>query len=361
MKYNVGWGLTNACNMNCQFCYSKQARHEIDECKIDEWKAFVDNNADYIDSINYGTGENAIMDDFFYFIDYVRKNYPEIKQSLTTNGFVSEKIKNNKEFYDIFERSIDEVDVSIDFYNEKKHSDFRGQPKAYQWALKTLEHCMDMGKLATIVFVGYEDTLQESNIDGLFYLANKYQSLIRMNIYRPVSSIPEINERFILSYKTLNSALKYINEKYEIVSLSDALLGNIYTNNKNIKDNTGVTSIRILPDGSICPSTYLIGEKYRNVYTIKQGKILDKIEFKDFVKPIIPAECKGCKYESTCQGGVFDRRMLWYDTLEQRDPYCPKRHGEDFPEEKFETSKTSRVSVHDDYLPTLFFRNKRKN
>ena len=104
MKYNVGWGLTNACNMNCQFCYSKQARHEIDECKIEDWKAFVDKNADYIDSINYGTGENAIMDDFFYFIDYVRKNYPEIKQSLTTNGYVSEKIKNNQEFFEIFKR-----------------------------------------------------------------------------------------------------------------------------------------------------------------------------------------------------------------------------------------------------------------
>ena len=28
-KYNVGWGLTNACNMNCKFCYSKETRKEI--------------------------------------------------------------------------------------------------------------------------------------------------------------------------------------------------------------------------------------------------------------------------------------------------------------------------------------------
>jgi len=358
MKYNVGWGLTNACNMNCQFCYSKQARHELNECKIDEWKNFVDSNAEYIDSINYGTGENSILDSFFYFIDYVRTNYPHIEQSLTTNGYISERIKDNKEFYDIFARSIDEVDVSIDFYNEEKHSAFRGQPKAYRWALKTLEYCTDLNKLKTIVFVGYEDTLTENNIDGLFYLAKKYDTLLRMNIYRPVSNRPDINQRFILSYKTLNWALKYINSKYEIISLSDALLGNIYTNNTNIKDNTGVSSIRILPDGSICPSTYLIEEKYRNKYNIKQGKILDKVLFKDFVEPIIPEECKGCKYEKSCQGGVFDRRMLWYDTLSQRDPYCPKRMNEELPEVKFETSKTKRVSVHDDYLPTLFFKNK---
>ncbi len=357
-SFNIGWGLTNLCNMNCQFCYSKQVRNKINECDINDWKKFIDENSESINSINYGTGENSIMDQFFYFVSYVRKNYPHIRQSLTTNGYISERITNNIEFKDIFKNCIDEVDVSVDFYNEKKHSEFRGQPNAYKWALKTLDYCVEYNKLTTIVFVGYEDTLQEENIDGLFSLAKKYNALLRMNIYRPVSKVPEINQRFILSYKTLMSSLKYINSKYEIVALSDALLGNIFTNGDNIKDNTGVNSIRILPDGSICPSTYLIEEKYRQNYNIKESKVLDKINFKEFVEPVIPYECKGCKYENSCRGGVFDRRILWYGTLSQRDPYCPIRMNDEFPKEKFKTSKIGRVSVHDDYLPTLFFKNK---
>lgn len=357
-KYNIGWGLTNKCNMNCQFCYSKQARDEIDECSYSEWKTFIDNNYEFIDSINYGTGENAILDDFFRIIDYIRKNHPEIKQSVTSNGYIIEKINSNEEYKKIFEDSIDEIDVSIDFYKKEKHNLFRGQPKAFDWAMQTLDFCNKAGKLCTIVFVGCEETLEKDNIDGLFKLGYKYNALLRMNIYRPVSSIKELNERFILNYDTLKEALDYINEKYQIVSLSDILLGTIFTGQTHLKENTGNNSIRILSDGSICPSTYLISERYRNKYSIKDGKILDKISFLDFENPDIPKACIGCKYEKQCKGGVYDRRILWYGSFEQRDPYCPLRLGKEFPKNYYKISKKERVSVHDDYLPTLFFKYK---
>ena len=80
--------------------------------------------------------------------------------------------------------------------------------------------------------------------------------------------------------------------------------------------------------------------------------------FEDFESPAIPKACEGCKYAKSCKGGVFDRRILWYGTFEERDPYCPLRHNEQFPEEKFAVTKTGRISVHDDYLPTLFFKSK---
>ena len=64
-KYNVGWGLTNLCNMNCVFCYSKQTRKETSELTITDWKKFIDENYDKIQTINYGTGENTILDEFF--------------------------------------------------------------------------------------------------------------------------------------------------------------------------------------------------------------------------------------------------------------------------------------------------------
>jgi len=350
--------LTNLCNMNCQFCYSKNARNELKEASFLQWKDFVDKNHEYIDSINYGTGENSLLDDFFYFIDYVRSTYPLIKQSLTTNGYIVEKMASNSKFYDIYHRAIDEVDVSIDFANQAKHNLLRGQPNAFDWAMKTLKVSKELNKLCTIVFIGCEETLTSQNLDGLFAIAKENNALLRMNIYRPVSKNPDINQRFILSYDTLIKSLDYIHEHYEIVSLSDVLLGTVFAGKTNLKENTGVGSIRILPDGAICPSTYLIDESYRKSYHIAQGKILDTLRFEEFSNPVTPKECVGCKYETSCNGGVFDRRILWYDSLNQRDPYCPIRLGKGFPKQYYSVSKTARVSVHDDYLPTLFFKNK---
>ncbi len=356
-KFNIGWGLTNLCNMNCKFCYSKETREKSKDITIDDWKKFVDENYEQIDSINYGTGENAILDDFFYFVEYVRDNYPQITQSVTTNGYISKRILENSEFMKIFMKSIDEIDVSLDFVNREKHSDFRGQPKAYDWAIQTLELLKGTDKKTTIVFVGFEDTMKKENIDNLFSVAKKYNALLRLNIYRPVSEKKEINDRFKLSYKTLNDTLKYINKEYKIMGLSDALIGNMYLDNANIKENTGIGSIRILPNGNICPSTYLISEQYSNKYNIKDEKVLSKIYFETFENAEIPKECENCPIKSKCKGGVYDRRILWYGTLDERDPYCPTRYNDEIPKEKFSIEKHGRISVHDDYLPTLFFKN----
>lgn len=356
-KYNVGWGITNACNMNCKFCYSKDTRHSTSDTTLKDWIKFVDENHEYIDSINYGTGENAISNDFFKFISYVRENYPNITQSLTSNGYIYERVSKDPELYDIYKKSIDEVDVSLDFAIPEKHNFFRGQPKAYDWAINTLKMLQKDKKTATIVFVGFEETMTPENIDGLFEIAKKYDALIRLNIYRPVSDNKEINKKFILSYKTLMSALEYINEKYKVVTLSDVLLGNIYTREKDIKENTGIDSIRILPDGSICPSTYLITKDFRNKYNIKQENVLSKVKFEDFIEAPIPEKCKDCEIRNKCKGGVYDRRMLWNKTLKERDPYCPFENNDDINKKQFKTLKKKRVSVHDGYLPTMFFKN----
>ncbi len=357
-KYNVGWGLTNLCNMNCKFCYSKETRNKTKDATIDEWIKFIDQNHEYIDSINYGTGENAISDDFFKFISYVRRKYPNITQSLTSNGYIYERVSKNEELYKIYKECIDEIDVSLDFPIKENHNYFRGQNKAYDWAINTLDMLNKDNKKSTIVFVGFDETLTEENIDGLFEIAKKYNALLRLNIYRPVSESDEINKKFMLSYNVLINALEYINKKYQIVSLNDILFGNIYTKESNIIENTGIDSIRILPDGSICPSTYLITEEYRTDYNIRQDNILSKIKFNDFIDAPIPKKCENCKIKNKCKGGVFDRRILWNKTLNERDPYCPFENNDDIEKEKFNIVKKERISVHDGYLPTMFFKNK---
>lgn len=357
-KYNIGWGLTSLCNMHCAFCYSHETRERSDDISISDWIRFVDENYQQIDSINYGTGENSIIDDFFKFIEYVRDKYPTISQSVTTNGYIAQRINENPELKRIFLKSIDEIDVSLDFADREKHCSFRGQEYAYDWAIKTLSDLKETDKKVTIVFIGCEDSLKKDNIDGLFAIAKKYNTILRLNIYRPVSDNKSINDRFLLSSNTLYSALEYINSKYRVISLSDILLGNIFTPDNNITENTGIGSIRILPDGKICPSTYLINAKYSSKYSIKQKNVLSHIHFPEFEEALIPNECMDCPIKEKCKGGVYDRRILWYGTLKERDPYCPTRFGEIINKRKFNVAPHERISIHDMYLPTLFFSNK---
>jgi len=357
-KWNIGWGLTTRCNMDCDFCYSKDVRIEPNDLCLSDWIRFIDDNHEYINSINYGTGENSIHDDFFEIISYIRGHYPQITQSVTTNGFLFERVKTTPRYRDIYLECIDEVDISLDFAKATLHNDFRNNSRAFEWALKGLEILQTDDKLSTLVFIATPQTLVEENIRGLFAISASYGSLVRMNIYRPVSGFEQTNNKFVVPYKVLKNALEYICDNYEVIGLSDILFGNLYTKEKDIFESTGVNSLRILPDGTISPSTYLITEEFKNEYHISHQNILKNITFNNIIKPKYPIECKGCLIEKTCRGGVYDRRFLWYGTLRERDPYCPLRNGDELPSKVYNYTKQGRITIHDGYLPTLFFRGK---
>ena len=73
----------------------------------------------------------------------------------------------------------------------------------------------------------------------------------------------------------------------------------------------------------------------------------------------VPAGCNKCEVVSTCKGGAIDRRILYYNSLEKRDPYCPLKNKDPFPgpiDIKYYNKNNSHVPhVHDGYLPTLIF------
>lgn len=355
-KWNVGWGTVARCNMNCAFCYSRERRKKAEEIGLEDWIRFVDENHALINSINYGTGENTLEPEWFRLILYIRENYPEIRQALTTNGYLSVAVEDEFCYY-AFQKSIDEVDVSLDFADEQKHIAFRGQPHAYQWALNTMALCQKLGKPLTIVFLGSSQNVTHSNIDGLFSIARRYGAILRMNMYRPTEGIDELSSQFIIDYNTVVDALTYISQNYSILSINDALFSSILTG-ETISDPSGDRSIRILADGSITPSTYLIQDNYI-VASILEKNALQRLEDSDsissIVKRVIPDECKTCLFRNQCAGGVYDRRYLWFGTLNHSDPYCPGPFLIP-PVQKVDVSKAEFHSVHDGYLPTMFFK-----
>lgn len=355
MKWSIGWGITSACNMNCGFCYSKKVRSYTPDIPIENCYRFIEENHTQINAINYGTGENSLINDWYNLVDYVNKEY-HIPQALTTNGFVSNVLSNDKEKRVQFLRSISEVDVSIDYKDEEKHCSLRGNPNVYKWAVDCLSFCKEEGIASTIVFVGMKDNLSKRNIDGLFELAEKYDAKLRMNLYRPTIGINESSQIYIPSYDQIISILEYINNTYKVLSLDDSLFGSLLVNGYRGKDPSGTSSLRILPNGDITPSTYLISSNYV-IGNIKTPNALQNIS------PLFSkAECKCCQdcdLYASCQGGVIDRRYLWYGTANAPDPYCPFKNGYDVPEFQIDTSDVQEDdinSIHHGYLPTMFFK-----
>ncbi len=117
-------------------------------------------------------------------------------------------------YKDIIIRGIKEINVSLDFFDFEKHNYFRGNKNAYQWAIGTLNFCKENNIKVNIVFIGTNDTLQKSNLDGLFKIVKKYNCVLKMNIFRPTFGINDKVKSFIPEYDKICKAIEYINQKY---------------------------------------------------------------------------------------------------------------------------------------------------
>ena len=319
-KWNIGWGVVSSCNMNCEFCYSSERRNLSSDISFSYWKKFIDENAAYIATINYGTGENSISQEWFKLIRYIRVNYPQIRQSLTTNGYISVATERNEDNMRAFLTSIDEVDVSLDFADAVRHCAFRGQPKAYEWARNAMALCYRNNIPLTIVVLGSKQNLTEENIAGIFDVAKQYDAIVRVNMYRPTHGINEKSRKYILSIQDLLEFLRFVKDRYKVLSLNDPVISSLLTDS-TVDDPSGMDSLRILPNGDVTPSTYLITDEFV-IANLKNGVSLRTLEdstaLKNTIRKIIPKACHDCEHREKCCGGVLDRRYLWYGTLSER-------------------------------------------
>lgn len=354
-NWKIGWGYTSICNMKCPFCYSNNYRQGHSGDDLEASIRFIDNNAQFIDSINFGTGECSLSDNWFRLISYIRNHYPSICQAVTTNGSLAFRAK-EKEF-DLSD-VIDEVDISLDYADPKKHNRIRGNDQAYSWVLETLKFCADRKITATIVFVGFADTLNPKNLEGLFGLAAKYHAFVRMNILRPLKGVKIDPPPF----EQLMSSMEWILKYNRVVSLCDPLFGAICNYPDAQREATGISSLRILSDGTITPSTYLITEEWwaANIkLSYRLSEAGSSETFRTVRQAPIPLACDNCTHIKTCRGGAIDRRILHYNSLAERDPYCPKRYGYNLPalhvKSLYTPTAGRKPSVHDGYLPTLIF------
>ncbi len=357
-KFAIGLGITPACNMKCPFCYSIERRNDNLELPIEDWMNFFEKNSGLIKDINFGTGENTLVDDWFKLVDYINNLSPDISQALTTNGSLAQIVAKDKQKDKIIQKSLSDIDVSLDYAIESKHNAFRGHNNAFKMAIDTLAYSQDCGFNNTLVVMGIDDTLTIENLDGIFDIAKKYDTLVRVNIYRPVNKNNGLEPP---SLKTLLNMFDYVSDEHEICSLSDPLFNSTLSKQKIKKDPSGTSSLRIIPNGSIYPSTYLISKEFE-IGTIYDENILSNVGDNPIIKELtntVPSYCGSCEKVETCAGGTIDRRILWHETVDKPDPYCPSLHNLPVQLRDYKINTANFSSIHDGYLPTIFFRPKK--
>lgn len=357
-KWHVGWGYTARCNMACPFCYSRSARSATREpdASPDQARLFLRRNASEIDSINWGTGENTLCDSWWDLVHEIHETYPGIRQSLTTNGSLVLRLGHQQERATRLANCLNDLDVSIDFADGAQHNALRGHDGAFQMAVECLGFAARHGIPRSIVMLGIRETLQPDALDALFALAARFDANLRINVYRPVPGLALTPP----AYETVRDALVHIVSHYRVVALSDPLFAVLF--NRCAPDPSGVSSCRILPDGGITPSTYLVTAEWiaGHVTDITDmQKLSDTVPFRALRNGTLPDRCVGCRFVATCCGGAKDRRILQQGSLSRPDPYCPFENGDEafLDRTPVPTYADPGVSlVHVGYLPTLVFK-----
>ncbi|MDR2408129.1 MAG: SPASM domain-containing protein, partial [Bacteroidales bacterium] len=248
------------------------------------------------------------------------------------------------------------VDISFDIAEKEKFNNLRGSANAYDWVMQTIKICAENNIKTTLVTILVDKTVQVDNLSKILELSRSHGCFLRLNIFRPNAG----QEMSPVRYSVVKSTLLWIIDYASVVSLCDPLFSAILTD-KRSTDNSGTSSLRILPDGSITPSTYLVTDQW--IYgNIKEGVSLKQNPFNIIMEDIdlnnnIPKDCSKCRVVDKCMGGAMDRRIIWHNTLSKRDPYCPfenKDNLDSWGNKKIEYKDGP--CIHDGYLPTLIFK-----
>ena len=159
--------LTNACTNSCIFCLREQ---KDDVCGHEMWhddnytleniiEQFKNFESSAKEVVFCGYGEPFLKKDMMKnFCEYLRKNYPDIKIRVNTNGHASAVYKTN--IPEEFKGLIDSVSISLNASTEKEYNEIC-KPKienAYESMLDFAKECKKAGiDVSMSVVTGFDD------------------------------------------------------------------------------------------------------------------------------------------------------------------------------------------------------------
>ena len=180
--------LTNACTNSCVFCLRSQ---KDDVCGREMWhddnytlEDIIHQFKDYKDCakevVFCGYGEPFIKKDMMKaFCEYLRKNYPDIKIRVNTNGHANAIWKTN--VAEEFKTLIDSVSISLNSDNEKEYDEIC-RPKienAYEEMKNFASACKKAGMDVSMSVVTGFDGVHNINVENCKKIADELGAKFR--------------------------------------------------------------------------------------------------------------------------------------------------------------------------------------
>ena len=255
--------ITNSCNLNCDFCIKNKRQNKF--ISINEFKILLDKVKDYTDYLYFHVlGEPILHPNINELIDMASTNF---KINITTNGYLIDRIKNNK--------NIRQLNISLHSFDDK-----------YKISLNDY--------LDNIFSVVDELTKKGTYISLRLWVKNKYNK----------QTIDYINKRYNININ-YNIDKYTINDKLFINNFHEFIWPDL---NNDIYEEKGtcyglIDHIGILVDGTIIPCCLdSMGDiNLGNIYENNLNKILDSDRVKNIINNFKNNKkceelCKHCKF-----------------------------------------------------------------
>ncbi len=291
--------LTNNCNLRCKHCFMYAEDKIENEMSFDEIKRLLDLcSANGCYKVIYTGGEAATRTDFLDILKHSKK--VGLNVQVISNGTIWSK-------EDIVELSkyIDEIQISIDGFDEPSNAKIRGKG-AFQKSLETVDNFIKTGEVSVAVSITPLYDMLHSNVQNYIAFGKSLVSKYIDNDFLVIFCKELLDGRNVVAHKEKN---RYMQET------TDFIMSEIYPNNElttfiksheynQIYNNCGYGALNINSNGDF----YFCGrinevKKYGNIRNMPFSEIMElrkKARIASRVDNFLP--CKNCDIRYICGG-----------------------------------------------------------
>lgn len=344
MRYSFIIKPTDACNLNCRYCYNSELKEKkqliqdnILESIIKTAFEFARERMDTysgIDFIWHG-GEPMLMGiPFFQTAWHLQKTYAHqlpYSNIIQTNGTLI-----NKEWLNFFKVNRCVVSISLDGPQSIHDAirTFANQAPTFALIMNNIQKLknnnIDYGAICVMSKLNINHATEIFN----FFVTNKikfhFVPLTKLgnaiNNYIDLGITP--NEYADVWIKMYDQWLSLDAEKYtycrEFIQRSKAILSGCPQDCVGAK-NCSLSNFAFNAEGNVYPCATLSGNDkwtYGNIQSTSLATLLTSDNAQAIIQRSLPESCQICRWKKICHGGCFSRSLSYFDTINKKDYYC---------------------------------------
>jgi MoaA/NifB/PqqE/SkfB family radical SAM enzyme len=152
-------GITKKCPLNCSHCYAWDDLNRDGAMPLSELKEIISVFQQRgLSQLHFCGGEP--MTRFEDLLELIRSTKPCTETWIATSGYGIDREKSDA----LKKAGLTGVAISLDHYDPKKHNEFRGSSRAYEWAVTATQNCIDSGLLTCWSLCATGDFISQENL-----------------------------------------------------------------------------------------------------------------------------------------------------------------------------------------------------